>query len=218
MEEIRNLTDWKTLLDAAERGDADLQLEVALYYDSGIYLGDVEIVAPNPAMAYEWTRKAHDAGSIDAMERYANYLSDGVQCMQDKALAMKLYKKAMKAGSSSAAHNLGTAYRDHHNFERAFLLYKKGDTDLSVGLCYYYGVGVDQNRKKAFRVFKKMLKSTSTQSDYDVNEANYMLGRMYLEGEVVKRSLSKARHHLLLANEDGDHRSAQQILWIIGRK
>lgn len=218
MKEIKNLTDWNALLGAAEGGDANLQLEVALYYDSGIYLGGLEIVAPDAVLAYEWTMKAYEAGSVDAMERYANYLSDGVHCTQDKALAMKLYKKAMKAGSSSAAHNLGTEYRDQHNFERAFSLYKKGDTDLSVGLCYYYGVGVEQNRKKAFRVFKKMLKSASFQSDYDVNEANYIIGRIYLEGEVVKRSLSKARHHLLLASEDGDHRSAQQILWIIGRK
>lgn len=218
MNEIRNLTDWKDLLSAAEGGDANLQLEVALYYESGIYVGGVEIVAPDAAMAYRWTKKAYESGSVDAMERYANYLSDGVHCRQDKALAMKLYKKAMKAGSSSAAHNLGTEYRDQHNFEKALSLYKKGDSDLSVGLCYYYGVGVEQNRKRAFRVFRKMLKSTSIQSGYEVNEANYMMGRIYLEGEVVKRSLSKARHHLLLANEDGDHYSAQQILWIIGRK
>jgi uncharacterized protein len=218
MKEIKNLTDWKDLLSSAEEGDTNHQLEVALYYDSGIYEGDEEIVAPDAALAFEWTKRAYESGSIDAMERYANYLSDGVQCTQDKALAMKLYKKAVKAGSSSAAHNLGTEYRDQHDFEKAFSLYKKGESDLSVALCYYYGVGVEQNRKRAFRVFRKMLKSTSIQSGYDVNEANYMIGRIYLEGEVVKRSLSKARHYLLLANEDGDHYSAQQILWIIGRE
>jgi uncharacterized protein len=124
----------------------------------------------------------------------------------------------MKAGSSDAAHNLGIEYRDQHNFEKAFSLYKKAETDFAVGMCYYYGIGVPQNRLKAFRFFKKISKPDIVLSGYEANEANYMIGKMYLEGEVVKRSISKARHYLLLANEDGDHRSAEQILGIIGMK
>ena len=85
-------------------------------------------------------------------------------------------------------------------------------------MCYYYGVGVAKNKLKAFRFFKKLLKPGNLLNGYETNEANYLIGKMYLDGEVVKRSLTKARYYLLLANEDGDHHSAEQILWIIGVK
>lgn len=212
------MRDWKALLQKAEDGDAESQIEVAYFYDSGVSVKGRQIVLSDAVASYEWTKKAYESGSVEAMERYANYLSDGKYCKQDKCLAMELYKKAMKAGSLSAAHNLGVAYRDKQNFEKAFSLYKKDKTNFSVGMCYYYGVGVEKNRPLAFRFFKKLLKADLFQSGYEINEANYMIGKMYLEGEVVKRSISKARHHLLLADEDGDHRSAQQILWLIGRK
>ena len=214
---VKNIRDWKALLRKAEGGDAERQLEVAYFYDSGVSVKGRQILLPNPAASFEWTKRAADSGNVEAMERYANFLGDGIYCKQDKYLAMELYEKAMKAGSLSAAHNLGVEYRDKQNFEKAFSLYKKDKTNFSVGMCYYYGVGVAQNRLLAFRFFKRTLKADSFQSGYEINEANYMVGKMYLEGEVVKRSISKARHHLLLADEDGDHRSAQQIFWIIGR-
>ena len=44
-----------------------------------------------------------------------------------------------------------------------------------------------------------------------------MIGKIYLEGEVVEKNIDKARYYLELADEDGDHRSAQEILIIIGR-
>lgn len=50
-----------------------------------------------------------------------------------------------------------------------------------------------------------------------MDEANYLIGRIYLEGEVVKQDLSKARLFLELADQDGDHRSAQELLILIGR-
>ena len=45
-----------------------------------------------------------------------------------------------------------------------------------------------------------------------------MIGKIYLEGEIIEQSLEKARQYLELANKDGDHRSAQEILNIIGKE
>ncbi|MES2703976.1 MAG: tetratricopeptide repeat protein [Bacteroidota bacterium] len=215
---IRNSNDWQSLLQLAERGDAHAQLQVAMYYDAGVEIDSIALVQADPKLAYDWIKKAYENGNSEATEFYAYHLSNGVHCAKNTALAMKLYKDAMKAGSPSAAFNLGIEFRDQHNFEKAFALYKKEGTDLNVGMCYYYGVGVKQNKLKAFRFFKNLIKSGIPLSGYDENEINYMIGRMYLEGEVVKRSIKKARHHLLLANEDGDHRPAEHILWIIGSK
>lgn len=213
---IRDIKDWQQLLQVAEGGDADAQMEVALHYDNGIKAEENVIVSPNAKMAYEWTKRAYENGNLEAAEAYAYHLSNGTNCPKNTGMAIRLYEDAIKAGSSTAAHNLGIEYRDQHKFKKAFSLYKKNDTDFSIGMCYYYGIGVAKNKLKAFRFFKKLLKSDNFLNGYETNEANYMIGKMYLEGEVVKQSITKARHHLLLANEDGDHASAEQILWIIG--
>ncbi len=215
---VKNIKDWQQLIQAAEGGDSNAQLEVALHYDKGIIVRSVEVVSPNAKMAYEWTKKAYENGNQEAAETYAYHLSNGIYCIKNTRMAMKLYEDAIKAGSSTAAHNLAIEYRDQHNFKKAFSMYKKDGTDFSIGMCYYYGIGVAQNKLRAFRFFKKLLKPDNFISGYETNEANYMIGKMYLEGKVVKQSIKRARHHLLLANEDGDHRSAEQILWVIGLK
>lgn len=215
---IKDINDWQQLLQFAEEGDADAQLEVAMHYENGISFEDKVIISPNAKMAYDWTKRAYENGNLEAAEAYAYHLTNGIHCAKNTKKAIKLYEDAIKAGSSTAAHNLGIEFRDQHEFKKAFSLYKKDDTDFSIGMCYYYGIGVAKNKSKAFRFFKKLLKSGDILSGYETNEANYMIGKMYLEGEVVTQSITKARHHLLLANEDGDHPSAQQILWVIGLK
>ena len=69
---------------------------------------------------------------------------------------------------------------------------------------------------KALEIFKKI--EIGKNCEYEVDEANYLIGRIYLEGEVVEQSIETARHYLELADKDGDHRSAQEVLTIIGRK
>jgi len=215
---IKDQNYWLQLLQLAESGDAEAQWDVALHYDSGVTFEGNEIVPIDNKLAYEWTKKAYKNGNIEAGVSYANYLSDGKYCAKNTKKAMRLYEEAMKAGSLSAAHNLGTEYRDKKDFKTAFSLYKKDETDFSIGMCYYYGIGVAKNKLKALKLFKKWLKQGDCLNGYETDEANYLIGRLYLEGEVVKQSIKKARHYLQLADTDYDHRSAQQILWIIGRK
>jgi TPR repeat protein len=74
---------------------------------------------------------------------------------------------------------------------------------------------VTKDKLKALEIFKSIALPNVT--PYEVDEANYMIGKIYLEGEVVKKDIYKARFHLELADKDGDHRSAQEILIIIGR-
>ncbi len=219
-EELTTHNDWQTLLIAAERGDADAQLEVGFQYGSGIIINGIVTSQPDEKLEFEWVKRAYENGNTEAIEYYAYHLSNGKYCDKDLTLAMKLYKKAIKMGSSSAAHNLGVEYSNKHKYKMAFSLYRKAHTnlsaDFSLGMCYYYGIGVQKNKLKALRFFKGILKEGYYLSGYESNEANYMIGKIYLEGEVVKRSIAKARHYLLLANEDGDHNSANEILMVIG--
>ncbi len=213
---IKNKADWKRLQLAAENGNSEAQLEIAHYYETGISIRGKVLVHEDLKLACEWIKKAYENGNAGAGELYAYYLSNGIHCAKNTALAMKLHKDAAKKGSASAAYNLGIEFRDQHNYAKAFSYYKRADTEIAVGFCHYYGIGTPQNKLKAFRFFKRLLKKEVILSDYEANEVNYMMGIMYLEGEVVKRSLPKARHYLMLANEDGNHPSAQHILWVIG--
>lgn len=219
---LKTIKEWQKLLKKAEGGDADAQFEVGIQYGSGIIINGVSTTAPDEKLEYDWIKRAYENGCNRTVEVYARHLSDGIHCRKDVTLAMKLYKEAMENGSSSAAHNLGIEYRDQRKYKKAFVYYKKAGeaySDLSVGMCYYYGVGTPHDKKKALRFFKKLLqKDDISLSGYETNEANYMIGKMYLEGDVVKRSIDKARHYLLLANEDDDHPSARHLLYIIGLK
>jgi uncharacterized protein len=86
---------------------------------------------------------------------------------------------------------------------------------LLIGLSYYYGIGVQKDKAKALQLFLNLNEIFYAQ--FEVDEVNYLIGEIYLQGEVVEQDLEKARHYLELADSDGDHRSAQTLLILIGR-
>ena len=220
---ILNKTDWYLLVDRAEKGDSNAMNEVSYYYQNGLIVDDIEIVKPNPQSAVDWTKRSYESGNLEGMVNYADCLSDSenIYCERDFDLAERIYKEAMNKGSSIASHNLAIEYRNKQNFKKAFELYqnlsrsKEFYPDLSIGLCYYYGIGTVKDRMKAFEVLQTI--SSDRNSQYEVDEANYLIGKIYLDGEVVEQSIEKARYYLELADIDGDHRSAQELLLIIGR-
>ncbi|MDM1073806.1 sel1 repeat family protein [Empedobacter brevis] len=222
--EITNIDDWNSLLKNAESGNSNAMNEVAFWYENGLTINDIEIIKIHPQLAFEWTKKSYDKGNLDGIVKYADYLSDGeyLYCEKNIEFAMHLYEKAMNEGSITATHSLGIEYRNKQNFEKAFELYQKANAssnffpELSIGLSYYYGIGTPKNKIKALEIFKKI--EIGNNSEYEVDEANYLIGKIYLEGEIVEQSIDKARQYLELADKDGDHRSAQELLIIIGRK
>lgn len=64
-----------------------------------------------------------------------------------------------------------------------------------------------------------MVQESCGQSQYDIDQANYLLGQIYLQGDIVAKSVDQAREYLNLelADKDRDHYSAQVILQTIGR-
>ena len=221
---ITSIDDWNSLLKKAESGDSDAMNEVAFWYENGLTIDKIEIVQIQPKLAFEWTKKSYENGNLEGIEKYADYLSNGeyLYCEKNIELAMQLYEKAMKEGSTTAAHSLGIEYRNKQNFQKAFEFYNKSNasseffSELSIGLCYYYGIGTTKDKVKALEIFEKI--EIGKNSEYEVDEANYLIGKIYLEGEIVEQSIDKARQYLELADKDGDHRSAQELLMIIGRK
>ena len=220
--EILNKENWDKLLTLAKNGDDKSQYEVACYLENG----EGNIVEQNLSEAFEWYQKAYENGNIKATVRFADFVSEGIICKQDVDLAIRLYNICIENGSGIASQNLATIYRDKQNFKQAFNLYKKTQElekiyPLSLALCYYYGIGTVENKKMAMEIFLNISKNeTETEYvnyPYEIDEANYYLGKIYLEGEIVVKSLEKARYYLRLANTDNDHNSANELLLLIGR-
>lgn len=218
--EILDLPSWKKLLLKAESGDNVSQLEVSEYYETGIEVNGV-VVALNKEKAFYWVKTAYENGNNNALIKYADYLSIGEYCKKDKNLAITLYKKGITLGNDTAAYNLAIEYRNELNFKKAFEYYQKAKglnsnfEDFTIAKCYYYGIGVEKDRNKAFTILKQIKLPANT--EYEVDEANYYIGKIYLEGEVVEQSIAKSRYYLELANKDEDHNSAKELLFIIGR-
>ncbi|MEP6610379.1 MAG: hypothetical protein ABJA76_00790, partial [Mucilaginibacter sp.] len=145
-------------------------------------------------------------------------------CDKNIGFAIELYKKGIDNGSGIAANNLGTIYRDKQDYKTAFELYQLAQTlsksnSLTLAQCYYWGVGTEKDIKKAYDILLKISQGPLNpyNNQYEIDEANYLLGRIYLDGDVVEKSIEKARHFLMLADTDNDHRSAQELLIVIGR-
>ncbi|RYF95953.1 MAG: sel1 repeat family protein, partial [Chitinophagaceae bacterium] len=217
-------TEWAVLLHRAQRGNATAQYEVAFHYDHGCKSEATEIVVKDQAEAYRWLRIAHDNGNIDATNRLADYLSEGISCEKNENEAIRLYNKAIAAGHACAAINLATVYRDRGELETAFNMYQVAQRlekyDLIVvAFCYHFGVGVKRNQTKAFEMFQRISDlSSGNHFMSDVDEAHYQLGMYYLHGDVVPKSIETARKHFQLANQDDDHDAARQMLTVIGRR
>lgn len=221
--EIKTTEDWNEILKKAESGDADAQFEVAIIYSDGLIIDKQEIVKQDIHSSFTWTKKAYESGHKDAKIYYAHYLTDrnnpiGVL---DSELGMRLYEEEMKDGNRYAIFCIGLEHRNRRNYEKAFEYYQLANRnedfyqELTVGMCYYYGIGVTKDKLRALEIFQSI--DLPNVTPYEVDETNYMIGKIYLEGEVVKQDIDKARFHLELADRDGDHRSAQEILIIIGR-
>ncbi|WP_295675755.1 tetratricopeptide repeat protein [uncultured Mucilaginibacter sp.] len=221
---ITNHEDWSILLALAKAGDNVAQYEVASHFDYGLTTGDIEIVGQNKPKAFEWYYKAYKNGNADAIVLTADFLSEGIYCDQNIELAIELYKTAIESGSGIAANNLAVLFRDKMEYKKAFELYKvaqnlDNSNSLKLALCYYFGMGTEKSVKNAFEILQRISKDTSNlrNCQYEIDEANYFLGQIYLDGEVVERSIHKASYYLKLADLDSDHRSAQELLVIIGR-
>lgn len=219
---IENINDFNLLLNKAEHKDSEAMNKVAEIYEFGLIVNKTEIIKINEQHSFEWTKKSYEIGIIEAIEKYADYLSNNQNKYgeQNIELAMKLYEKSMNSGSENATFSLGIEYRNKRNFKKAFELYTKANksgkyhNELTIGLCLYYGIGTKKNKLKSLELFKSI--NPKNNSEYEIDEANYMIGKIYLEGEIIEQSFESARHYLELANIDGDHRSSQEILHIVG--
>lgn len=96
-----------------------------------------------------------------------------------------------------------------------------GDNDslLTVGLCYLFGFGTDQDCHAAYRCFKNVVNcDPATLCQRSIENAHYWMAVAHLIGMGdAKKSVTQARKMLEIANADDDHEQSNEILNLIGK-
>ncbi len=144
-------------------------------------------------------------------EKY--YYGRGVK--KDAETARGWYAEAAKLGHAAAQYMYGyilcITARGENDLRKGVKVLKKSASKLHLGAMlllarnYFYGVGVEKNEKKAFRVWKRA-------AEIGCPEAKYYLGLCYDKGVSVKRDVIKAKRYLFDALEGGYDASRPVLL------
>lgn len=218
--ETFSIKDLKNLQKKSKNGDAESQYLLANYYESGLSIDNEVQIKPNNKKAFHLIKIAFENGNNEAIIHYANYLTDKKFSESNIELGIELYKRAISNNDSLGALNLAKHYSKEGNYKKAFKYYLLAEAlggyfAFEIGISYYFGIGTKQDIKTAIKYFKSIFKNENWYSEYEFEEANYIIGRLYLEGIYLKKSISKAIRHFETANRENDHRSAQDILMIL---
>lgn len=170
------------------------------------------LVRCNAGYAVRLFQRVADTDATAAtMLAYAYDVGEGAR--RNTALALKWYRRAVGMGSSTAASNMATIYRDHGNSRLAHRWVMQaadmgdGDAAVRAGYNWLYGIGVRRNASTARRMFRDALRSDSI-SAYGREEALYHVAVADLDSGKRRGALPLLRR----ASSDGDYPEAQAVL------
>ena len=181
---------------AAEKGDADAQFELALYYSTGV------CVKRDMATAEKWYLKAAAQGHVAAR---STCLSEGYGVKKDLEKAGEVARRGAEAGDVWAQFCLGTYYGVKKNPVRAFQWFRKAAEQgnawgqVLVGMAYF-GIsikgGVPENRARGIYWWKK-----AAAQDHALGQ--FFLGGCHISGNGVPKDREKAVYWLRKAADQG---------------
>jgi TPR repeat protein len=187
------------LRQASEKGDVDACIEMGLSYECEYGGLECDIVK-----AADYMRRAADSNHPFAQYKLGcYYYYDMINSENDSEndTGLEYIRMAYENGSAQASLVMGDfcLYDGGADIETAFRYYKQAaEHDFiseGIGLCYFFGIGVEKNEKEAFRYF-------SIAADRNYIAAKYRLGLCYKYGKGVKRNPVEAYRVMLAAAED----------------
>jgi TPR repeat protein len=189
---------------AAALGDIDAHVElgVSCELQYGGQAFDAEKI-------YRHIEYAAEQGHPFAQYKMGCYLYYGL-LDKDKEQGLVWFRKSYDNGLPQAAIALGDhyLYSDDASYDRAFACYKAAEaSDLvteGLGLCYLYGLGVEQSAVEAFRCF-------SIAADSGYTNAKYHLALCYIYASGVERNCAEAARWLREAADEGNMHAAFQL-------
>ncbi|KAF8932764.1 hypothetical protein BGZ47_011194 [Haplosporangium gracile] len=185
------------VLDKANQGNAEAQVEVARRYGTG------QGVPQDFEKALEWYRKAAEQGNINAQCCVGFMYERGQGVPRDEAKAMSWYFKAALQGNPPAQINIGFMYERAQEYSKAIEWYHKAaiqgfsQAQTNLGFLYEHGQGTDRNYLKAIEWYLKAAEQGAT-------AAQMNLGCLYHYGHGVPQDFAKAMEWYQKAAVQGD--------------
>ena len=103
---------FNTIKAKAEKGDAEAQ------YDLGVYYGNGQGVAKDEIEAVNWYRKAAEQNYTPAQSNLGWCYDNGEGVAKDYVEAVKWYRQAAEQGHAEAQYNLGCGYANGQGVAR----------------------------------------------------------------------------------------------------
>ncbi len=146
-----------TLRQAASRGEAAAQYQVAMNYAAGTG------VPQDFKQASFWLEKSAKQGFAAGQYRLASLYEKGEGVAKDMSKAASWYEKAAAQGNVKAMHNLAVIHAEgrgvSQDFKEAAVWFEQaanhglGDSQYNTAVLYERGLGVDRTPAKAFHWF-----------------------------------------------------------------
>lgn len=167
----------QNLFKKAEQGSAEAQYELALYY---LNRKGEEY---NEEKAFELMAKSAEQAYFPAQKELINMYEKGIGVEQNKSKAFELMQELAEQGSAPVQYELAIYLdkeREEYDEVRAFELMKKSaDQGFHTALyhlakMYREGIGVEQNKQKAYEVTIKLAELGYAKAQYDFLMILYM--------------------------------------------
>lgn len=189
--------------EAAEKGDMQAKIELALIYEQAY--GGVEFDAQK---AMDYMTEAAEYGYPYAQYKAGYYHYYGL-IESDIPKGLEWFNKAYDQGYPYAALMLGDYYLYNHGeegeYDKAFDYYKFAESkdciSEGLGVCFEYGLGVEENNTEAFKYY-------NLAAERGYTSAKYRLGLCYKYGTGTTENPSEAYNWFSQAVED-EHSNAQ---------
>ena len=191
----------------AKEGNPYAELSYGTYYD------DDERRSYDPGKAFYWCSKAAEKNIPVALNKLALMYIFGRGVKKDVKKSKELMLKAAELGAENAQEYLVRLYSGYDNitepnYKEAFkwieVLVKKGSLSAkyNMGVCYFYGWGVPEDKSKAVEIWKSILEEVAETKNNIKHKVCRTLYECYNNGLGVAKDEEKANELLLLISGD----------------
>lgn len=208
--EQNSVDSMKWLMASADAGYAQAQYELGACYDFGDYL---EL---NAVKAATWYRKAAEQGVTAAMVNLACLLEGDRGIDTNYPEMLYWYRRAAENGSSLGQSNygrclyygIGTDKKYSEAVKWLTAAIELSDTNdgalYLLGICYYFGDGVNHDRVKAVELYRRA-------AELDHGGAACELGQCYIDGDGVERDVEEGMRWLEAAARLGSSVAVEKL-------
>lgn len=120
-------------------------------------IGDAAEEDGNYPLARQSFERGAALGHVECLCRLACLFDVGSGVETDKAMAMRLYRRAWRLGSTAAGANIAILYREKESWRAMFRWWKRvadtgdGSAQFEMAKCYLDGIGVRRSPQSGLR-------------------------------------------------------------------